>query len=121
MTLSTGAKVENSRVFARYEAELAVAQRANKARRVQALHAKIANTRKDFLHKETTSIADAFGLICVGNVSGRWLQATNGRSAADASTGGDVTQHAAVQGDGARSDVCGRVRIPHDSDLFRLR
>ena len=87
MTLSTGAKVENSRVFARYEATLAVAQRANKARRVQALHAKIANTRKDFLHKETTSIADAFGLICVGNVSGRWLQATNGKSAADASTG----------------------------------
>ena len=87
MTLSTGAKVENSRVFARYEAELAVAQRANKASRVQALHAKIANTRKDFLHKETTSIADAFGLICVGNVSGRWLQASNGKSAEDASTG----------------------------------
>ena len=40
LTLSTGAKVENSRVFARYEAELAVAQRANKARRVQAIHAK---------------------------------------------------------------------------------
>jgi len=87
MTLSTGAKVENSRVFAKYEAELATAQRANKARRVTAIDAKIANTRKDFLHKETTKIADAFGLICVGDVSGRWLQATNGKSAADASTG----------------------------------
>jgi len=87
MTLSTGAKIENSRVFAKYEAELTVAQRANKTRRVQAIHAKIANTRKDFLHKETTNIADAFGLICVGNVSGRWLQATNGKSSADASTG----------------------------------
>jgi hypothetical protein len=65
------AKVENSRVFATYEAALAMAQRANKARRVKAIHAKIANTRKDFLHKETTKIADAFGLICVGNVSGR--------------------------------------------------
>ena len=54
MTLSTGAKVENSRMFAKYEAQLAVAQRANKTRRVQAIHAKIANTRKDFLHKETT-------------------------------------------------------------------
>jgi putative transposase len=87
MTLSTGKKVENSRVFAKYEDELAKAQRANKARRVQAIHAKIANTRKDFLHKKTTKIADAFGLICVGDVSGRWLQATNGKSAADASTG----------------------------------
>ena len=87
MTLSTGAKVENSRLFAAYEAELATAQRANKARRVKAIHARIANTRRDFLHKETTRIADAFGLICVGDVSGRWLQATNGKSAADASTG----------------------------------
>ena len=56
------------------------AQRAGKKRRTQAIHAKIANSRKDFLHKETTKIADAFGLICVGNVSGRWLQATNGKS-----------------------------------------
>src|SRR5215471_20642615 len=87
IVLSTGRKVENSRVFARYQAELVVAQRANKARRVAAIHAKIANTRKDFLHNQTTKIADAFGLICVGNVSGRWLQATNGKSAADASTG----------------------------------
>jgi hypothetical protein len=31
--------------------------------------------------------ADAFGLICAGNVSGRWLQATNGKSSAEASTG----------------------------------
>jgi putative transposase len=85
MTLSTGVKVENSRQFAKYQTDLAKAQRANKARRVQAIHAKIANSRKDFLHKETTKIADTFGLICVGNVSGRWLQATNGKSAADAS------------------------------------
>jgi transposase len=87
MTLSIGATVENSRAFAKYEAELAAAQRANKTRRILAIHAKIADTRRDFLHKETTNIADAFGLICVGNVSGRWRQATNGRSAADASTG----------------------------------
>jgi hypothetical protein len=34
MTLSTGKKVENSRVFAKYEDDLAKAQRANKVRRV---------------------------------------------------------------------------------------
>ena len=87
MTLSTGVKVQNSRMFAKYEASLAVAQRAKKRRRMATIHAKITNTRKDFLHKETTKIADAFGLVCVGNVSGRWLQASNGKSAADASTG----------------------------------
>jgi putative transposase len=87
MTLSTGAKVENSRMFAKHEQALGRAQRGCKKRRVQAIHAKIANSRKDFLHKETTKIAKAFGLICVGNVSGRWLQATNGKSSADASTG----------------------------------
>ena len=86
MTLSTGAKIENSRLFAKHEDALASAQRAGKKRRTQAIHAKIANSRKDFLHKETTKIADAFGLICVGNVPGRWLQATNGKSSADAST-----------------------------------
>lgn len=87
MTLSTGATVDNGRVFARHEDELAKAQRARKARLTQTIHAKIANTRKDFLHKETSKIAGSFGLICVGNVSGRWLQATNGKAAADASTG----------------------------------
>jgi putative transposase len=87
MTLSTGAKVENSFMFANHENALACAQRSGKKRRTQAIHVKITNSRKDSLHKETTKIADAFGLICVGNVSGRWVQATNGKSSADASTG----------------------------------
>lgn len=86
-TLSTGQKVENSRLFAAYEDELAKSQRANKKRQTRAIHAKIANARKDFLHRRTTEIADSFGFVAVGNVSGRWLQATNGKSSADASTG----------------------------------
>jgi transposase len=69
------------------ETDLTKAQRADKTRRVQAIHAKIANTIKVFLHKETMKIADTFELICDGNVSARWLQATNGKSAAGASTG----------------------------------
>jgi putative transposase len=85
MTLSTGAKVENSRMFAK--TALACVQRSAKKRRTQAIHAKITNSRKHFLHKETTKIADVYGFMCVGNVSGRWLQATNGKSSADASTG----------------------------------
>jgi putative transposase len=86
MTLSTGARVGNSRMFAKHETVLACAQRSGKKRRTQAIHATITNSRKHFLHKETTKIADAFGLICVSNVSGR-LQATNRKSSADASTG----------------------------------
>jgi putative transposase len=85
-TLSTGAKVENSRMFAKHETALACAQRSAKKRRTQAIHATITNSRKHFLHEETTKIAGAFGLICVGNVSGP-LQATNRKSSADASTG----------------------------------
>ena len=86
-TLSTGEAIDNTRLFARYEIELGAAQRANKSRRAQAINAKIANSRKDFLHKETTKIVNRFGFIAVGNVSGKWLQATNGKSSADAATG----------------------------------
>lgn len=85
--LSTGVTVDNPRVFATYEARLATAQRANKARLVKTLHARIANARKDHLHKESTKIADGFGIIAVGTVSGKWLQASNGKSSMDAATG----------------------------------
>jgi IS605 OrfB family transposase len=54
----------------RYYAEpLATAQRARKKKRVKALHAKIANVRKDWTHKVTTAIARTSRLIVVGNVS----------------------------------------------------
>jgi hypothetical protein len=38
------------------EPKLATVQRARKSKRVKAIHAKIPNRRKDFLHKETTKI-----------------------------------------------------------------
>lgn len=84
-TLSTGEKIDHPRAYRKLESQLAVAQSANKKRRVAAIHAKIANTRKDFLHKTSTAIADTFGLIVVGNVSANWQMATHGKSAADAS------------------------------------
>lgn len=84
-TLSTGEKIEHPRAYRKMEAQLAVAQRAHKKRRVAAIHAKIANVRKDFLHKTSTALADRFGLIVVGNVAANWQMATNGKSAADAS------------------------------------
>jgi hypothetical protein len=78
-TLSTGAKVENSRMFAKHETALACAQRSAKKRRTQAIHATITNSRKHFLHEERTKIAGAFGLICVNNVSGRFRRRTASR------------------------------------------
>lgn len=58
------------------EAELAVAQRANKKQRVKAIHAKIANRRKDALHKLSTVLVNEYGAIFVGNVNASSLAKT---------------------------------------------
>jgi IS605 OrfB family transposase len=73
----------------RYYAEpLAMAQRARKKRRVQAIHAKLANVRKDWTHKVTTAIARAARLIVVGNVSSPKLARTRfAKSTYDAAWG----------------------------------
>jgi putative transposase len=55
---------------------LAKAQRAHKTKRVKALHAKIANCRKDWAHKHTTAIVQRAKLIAVGNVSSAKLAKT---------------------------------------------
>lgn len=52
-----------------HEEALGKAQRANKHKRVKAIHAKIANCRKDWAHKTTTAIVNRAKLIVVGNVS----------------------------------------------------
>ncbi|MCZ6873621.1 MAG: transposase, partial [bacterium] len=48
---------------------LTMAQRAGKKKRVRAIHAKIANARKDWAPKATTDIARRASYIAVGNVS----------------------------------------------------
>jgi putative transposase len=69
-TLSNGQKIETPRFYRKSEEKLATAQRARKTpKRVRTIHAKIANRRKDFLHKETTKLAKQFGLIVIGDVS----------------------------------------------------
>jgi putative transposase len=66
---SNGTKVEASRCYRDLEPNLATAQRAGKKGRVQKIHRKIANRRKDANHKASTVIAQANGLIVVGNLS----------------------------------------------------
>ena len=57
------------RFYRDLEPALAVAQRANKRQRAKAIHAKIANRRKDALHQLSTRLVKDYGAIFVGNVS----------------------------------------------------
>lgn len=75
------------------EPALAIAQRANKPQRVNALHAKIRHRRKDFLHKLTTWFVREYGLICIGDVSSSALTQTSmAKSVLDAGWGALRTQ-----------------------------
>jgi IS605 OrfB family transposase len=85
-TCSNGDTVPALQHYRRYEAALAIAQRANNKRRVKAIHAKIANARKDQLHKASSKIAAENQLIVVGNVSAAQLAKTRmAKSVLDAS------------------------------------
>jgi putative transposase len=75
-TLSDGLKIENLRHRATWAQRLAKAQRARNKRRAAAIHAKIANARKDHLHKVTTALARSNALIAVGNVNAKRLAKT---------------------------------------------
>lgn len=75
-TLSTGEKIEAPRHYRRLEERLGKAQRANKKRLARNIAAKIANARKDHLHKASARISLAYGVIAVGNVSSEKLART---------------------------------------------
>jgi IS605 OrfB family transposase len=59
------------------EPALAIAQRAHKKRRVQAIHAQVSNRRHDFLHKLSTRLVREFDHIVVGNVNAAGLAKTS--------------------------------------------
>ena len=74
------------RFYRDLEPALAIAQRAGKRQRVRALHAKIANRRKDFLHKLTTRLARSHTVVCVGDVNAKALaRGRHAKSVLDAS------------------------------------
>ena len=76
-TMSDGVKIEAQRLYRGAEAKLAVAQRANKKSRVKAIHAQIANRRKDALDKLSTNLVKQNRAIFVGNVNASGLAKTN--------------------------------------------
>ena len=72
-SLSDGTKVEAESFYRDLEPALVIAQRAGQKRRVKAIHAKIANRRKDFLHKLTSRMTLEHNVICVGDVNAKAL------------------------------------------------
>lgn len=78
---------------AKYAAKLAAAQRANKAKQVKNISAKIANSRKDWNHKITTQIAAAYGVIKVGDLQAAKLMDCEQHSAAHNKNFADAAIH----------------------------
>ncbi|HWX79201.1 MAG TPA: RNA-guided endonuclease TnpB family protein [Steroidobacteraceae bacterium] len=75
-TLSNGEKIENPRYLSQLAGKLASAQRACKTYQAAKIHARIANSRRDFHHKLSTRIIREFDYIAVGNVSAIGLAKT---------------------------------------------
>lgn len=70
------APVPSRRFYRHLEPALASAQRARKTDRVRAIHARIANRRRDGLHKLSTQLVKRYGAIFVGKVSASQLAKT---------------------------------------------
>jgi IS605 OrfB family transposase len=77
MADSEGAAIEAQRFYRDLQPALASAQRARRKPRIRAIHAKIANRRKDFLHKLSTQQARSRAAIFVGNVNSSALARTH--------------------------------------------
>lgn len=77
VSCSDGAKYSRENLTRSHEDALAIAQRAHKKKRIKAIHAHIANQRKDWGHKTSTMIVQRASLIAVGNVSPSKLARTN--------------------------------------------
>ncbi|MDT8925195.1 transposase [Pseudomonas taiwanensis] len=76
-TYSNGHTFEPRRCYRESQAVLGIAQRARKKNRVRAIHARIANQRKDTLHKETAALVKNHAAIFVGNVNASALAKTS--------------------------------------------
>lgn len=75
-TYSDGTSFNPSKWYRESEQALGIAQRARKKRRAKAIHARIANQRKDAIHKETSALVRKHAAIFVGNVNARALVQT---------------------------------------------
>ena len=76
-TCSDGSKIEAPRWYRNQQKRIAEHQRKKRSRQARNLQAKIANRRKDFLHKESDRLTKACELIVVGDVCSFGLAKTN--------------------------------------------
>ena len=76
LATSSGAKVEAEQFYRDLEPALARSQRAGRKSRTRTLPAKIANRRKDFLHKLSTGLVKNHRAIFVGDVDAQKLTGT---------------------------------------------
>ena len=85
LATSNGQKERPPKFYRTSEDALAKAQRAKKKQRVKAIHAKIANQRKNFLHQLSSALVKQCDAIFVGNVSSSVLtQTSHAKSVLDA-------------------------------------
>jgi transposase len=75
-TCSNGLKLASKPFYRELEAQLGLAQRANKKSRVKAIHAQIKHRRLNHLHQFTTRLVKENALIVIGNVSSAKLAKT---------------------------------------------
>lgn len=86
-TASNGEKLTNGE-YRKLQQQLGIAQRARKKHRVKAIHAKIANRRKDNIHKFTRKLVNTSAAIFVGNIKPLAMVKTNmAKSVLDAGWG----------------------------------
>jgi len=78
---SDGPELPQARFYRDLEDKLAEAQRAGRKRQVQTIHAKIANRRKDSLHKFTQAVVNRSGAVFVGDISSPWQIASGAAKA----------------------------------------
>jgi putative transposase len=75
-TCSDGTELEQASFYRDLEPKLAQAQRKRRKRQVKTIHARIANRRKDSLHKFSRRLVNRSSRITVGNVSASKLAKT---------------------------------------------
>jgi IS605 OrfB family transposase len=75
-TCSNGDTLERQNFYRDSEERLGKAQRANKAKQIKTIHAKIKNRRADAIHKFSNKLVKENSLIVVGNVSASGLAKT---------------------------------------------
>jgi IS605 OrfB family transposase len=75
--LSDGTIIEAQMFYKKSEEKLAKSQRARTKKKTRSIHAKIANQRKDYLHKFSSKLIAENAAIFVGNVSLNFLLSGN--------------------------------------------